>query len=593
MKDIIRKRLEALRNVLRRQNISAFIIPSTDPHMSEYVASHWKSREWISGFTGSAGTVVITLDKAGLWTDSRYFIQATDQLEGTGIDLFKMMLPETPSIPDFLAGSLPVGSTVGIDGQVFGVNEAEEMIAKLSSQGLKVCTDIDPIGEIWTDRPAILETPAFIYELEYAGKPYINKVEEIREKLRETGVESTLLSALDEIAWTLNLRGSDVKCNPVVISYLFISQSEIILFIAPEKVTPEVKSYLESQQVRICNYTDVGSYLTSTPVSSILLDPAKTNLSILSAVNPSCTIIRTASPVALMKAIRNEQEIAGIHEAMRKDGVALVKFLKWLEESVPAGTETELSIDKKLHAFRAEQPLYIGESFDTIAGYGEHGAIVHYSATEESNVVIRSKSFLLLDSGAQYMDGTTDITRTIAVGELTEEEKTDYTLVLKGHIALSKAKFPVGTRGAQLDILARLPLWKNGMNYLHGTGHGVGHFLNVHSGPQSIRMNENPVVLQPGMLTSNEPGVYKAGSHGVRIENLILVVPDSVGMYGEYYRFETVTLCPISTKGIIREMLSQEEIDWLNEYHRKVYDKLSPALNEEEKAWLKQATRNL
>lgn len=593
MKNIIPERIEALRNVLRREGLAAFIIPSTDPHLSEYVAPHWKSRVWISGFTGSAGTVVVTLDKAGLWTDSRYFIQATDQLQGTGIDLYKLMLPETPSITDFLAENLPAGSTVGIDGNVFAITEAEELVEKLSTQGLYIRTDIDPINEIWTNRPAIPDTPAFIYDIKYAGKSYIYKVEEIREKLRAIDVESTLLSSLDEIAWTLNLRGSDVKCNPVVISYLFISQTESILFIAPEKLTPDVKSYLEGQQIRICNYTDVNAYLNSTTASNILLDPAKTNFSTLSAVNPACTIIRTASPVALMKAIRNEQEIAGIHEAMKKDGVALVKFLKWLGEAVPAGTETELSVDKKLHAFRAEQPLYIGESFDTIAGYGEHGAIVHYSATEESNAIIRPKGFLLLDSGAQYLDGTTDITRTIAMGELTEEEKTDYTLVLKGHIALAMAKFPAGTRGAQLDILARLPLWKNGMNFLHGTGHGVGHFLNVHEGPQSIRMNENPVTLQPGMLTSNEPGVYKAGSHGVRIENLILVVPDGEGMFGEYYNFEAVTLCPIDTKGIIKEMLSKEEINWLNEYHRKVYEKLSPALNEEERAWLGQATQNL
>lgn len=593
IKNIIRERVEALRNVLRREGLAAFIIPSTDPHMSEYVAPHWKSRVWISGFTGSAGTVVVTLDKAGLWTDSRYFIQATDQLEGTGIDLYKLMLPETPSITDFLAGNLPAGSTAGIDGNVFAVAEAEELVNKLSTQGLHIRTDIDPINEIWTDRPAIPDTPAFIYDLKYAGKPYIYKVEKIREELRAAGAESTLLSALDEIAWTLNLRGNDVKCNPVVISYLFISQAESILFIAPEKITPDVRAYLEASGVRICDYNDVNNYLSSVSVSSILLDPAKTNYSVLSAVNPSCTVVRGASPIALMKSIRNEQEIAGIHEAMKKDGVALVKFLMWLEQAVPAGTETELSVDKKLRGFRAGQPLYMGESFDTIAGYGEHGAIVHYSATEQSNAVINKKGFLLLDSGAQYLDGTTDITRTIAVGELTEEEKTDYTLVLKGHIALAMAKFPAGTRGAQLDILARLPLWMNGMNFLHGTGHGIGHFLNVHEGPQSIRMNENPVTLQPGMLTSNEPGVYKAGSHGVRTENLILVVKDIEGMFGEYYKFETVTLCPIDTKGIIRDMLSKEEIDWLNEYHRKVYDNLSPALNEDEKAWLKRATQNL
>lgn len=593
MKETIRKRIESLRQILRKEQLEAFIIPSTDPHMSEYVALHWKSREWISGFTGSAGTIVVTLNKAGLWTDSRYFIQATEQLEGTGIDLYKEMLPETPSITDFLGDNLPEGSVVGIDGKVFAASEAEALEKKLASQQIRIRTDFDPMNEIWTDRPPMPESPAFIYEMKYAGKSSTDKVTEIRKVLEKQECESTFLSALDEIAWTLNIRGNDVKCNPVVVSYLLITQSDVVLFISPQKLTPEVKEYLYNQQVTIRDYDQAEEYLSSLNAANILVNPAKTNISILSAVNPSCKIVKDASPVALLKSIRNEQEIKGVREAMRKDGVAMVKFLKWLEEVVPDGKETELSVDKKLHAFRAEQDLYIGESFDTIAGYADHGAIVHYSATEASNATIFPKGFLLLDSGAQYLDGTTDITRTIAVGELTEEEKTDYTLVLKGHIALSMAKFPVGTRGAQLDILARLPLWKNGMNYLHGTGHGIGHFLNVHEGPQSIRMNENPVTLQPGMLTSNEPGVYKAGSHGVRTENLILVVKDGEGMYGDYYKFETVTLCPICMKGIIKDMLNDEEIEWLNNYHQEVYNKLSSSLNNDEKEWLRKATASI
>lgn len=593
MRQTIQGRINSLRTYLKEKGMSAFIIPSTDPHMSEYVADHWKSREWISGFTGSAGTVVVTLDKAGLWTDSRYFIQATNQLEGTGIDLYKEMLPETPSITTFLADNLDANSTVGIDGKVYATSEAEALKEKLNQSNIKLETEFDPMEEIWTDRPPIPQDPAFIYDINYAGKSCTEKIQEIRDKLAQNNCESILLSALDEIAWTLNLRGTDVKCNPVIVSYLLITCEKVVFFIAPEKITPEVKTYLDNHKIATAHYNKVEETLSTLKVASILLTLAKTNYSILKAVNPTCKIVREASPVALLKAIRNEQEIAGIHKAMQKDGVALVKFLKWLEEVVPTEKETELSIDKKLHAFRAEQELYKGESFDTIAGYAEHGAVVHYSATPESNAVIRPKGFLLLDSGAQYLDGTTDITRTIAVGELTEEEKTDYTLVLKGHIALAMAKFPAGTRGAQLDVLARLPLWINGMNYLHGTGHGIGHFLNVHEGPQSIRMNENPVVLQPGMLTSNEPGVYKAGSHGVRTENLILVVKNTEGMYGDYYKFETVTLCPIDTKGIIKEMLYKEEVEWLNGYHRKVYDKLSPALNEDERMWLKQATQNL
>lgn len=593
MKQIIQERIESLRQFMRQNSMAAFIIPSTDPHMSEYVAGHWESRKWISGFTGSAGTVVVTLDKAGLWTDSRYFIQAAEQLEGTGIDLYKETLPETPSITTFLINNLQAGSIIGIDGKVFSAQAAEALQMKLAGKRIGLRTDIDPMREIWTDRPPIPQNPAYIYNMEYAGKTAIEKMADIRRELEKQHCKCTLLSALDEIAWTLNLRGSDVKCNPVVVSYLLITEKKAVFFIAPDKVTPEVKDYLDSQQVDIRNYDEVDDYLSQLMISSILLTPAKTNISIFNTVGYNTEIVRAASPVALLKAVRNEQEIIGIHEAMLKDGIALVKFLKWLSEAVPTGKETELSIDKKLHAFRAEQDLYVGESFDTIAGYAEHGAIVHYSATKESNATLLPKGLLLLDSGAQYLNGTTDITRTIALGELTEEEKTDYTLVLKGHIALAMAKFPAGTRGAQLDILARLPLWNNGMNFLHGTGHGIGHFMNVHEGPQSIRMNENPVVLQPGMLTSNEPGVYKAGSHGVRIENLILVVKDREGMYGDYYKFETVTLCPIDTQGIIKEMLSKEEVEWLNTYHRMVYDRLSPSLNSEEKEWLRKATADI
>ena len=593
MKQAIQDKIESLRRVLRHEKMSAFIVPSTDPHMSEYVAPHWKSRKWISGFSGSAGTVVVTLDKAGLWTDSRYFIQAVEQLEGTSIDLYKEMLPETPTIVDFLSTHLPQGSVVGIDGNVFAVTDVENLKKDLAKKQIQVVTHLDPMDEIWTDRLPMPQSPAFIYDLKYAGKAASEKIEEVRKELKKADCESLFLSALDEIAWVLNLRGDDVKCNPVVVGYLLITGKETILFISPQKVTREVEAYLHAQGVTIKGYDEAGTYLSTLSAASVSMNPAKTNYAIFSSVNPACKIVKDASPVTLLKAIRNEQEIKGIHSAMKKDGIALTKFLKWLEEAVPSGKESELSIDRKLHSFRAEQELYMGESFDTIAGYGEHGAIVHYSATPESDTTIRSKGLLLLDSGAQYLDGTTDITRTIALGELTEEERTDYTLVLKGHIALAMAKFPAGTRGAQLDVLARLPLWNYGMNYLHGTGHGIGHFLNVHEGPQSIRMNENPVKLQPGMLTSNEPGVYKAGSHGVRTENLILVVRDKEGMYGEHFQFETVTLCPICKKGIIKELLTQDEINWLNGYHRKVYEILAPELNNEEKTWLKEKTNEL
>ena len=551
------------------------------------------SREWISGFTGSAGTVVVLMNEAGLWTDSRYFLQAAKELEGSGITLYKEMLPETPSITKYLSQKLKPGESVSIDGKMFSVQQVEQMKEELAAYSLQVDLFGDPLKRIWRDRPSIPNSPAFVYDIEYAGKSCEEKVAAIRAELTKKGAYALFLSALDEIAWTLNLRGNDVHCNPVVVSYLLITQDDVIYFISPEKVTKEVNEYLKEQHVKLKNYDEVETYLNTFTGRNILIDPKKTNFAIYSAINPKCNIIRGESPVALLKAIRNEQEIAGIHAAMQRDGVALVKFLKWLEEAVPSGKETELSVDRKLHEFRAAQPLYMGESFDTIAGYKEHGAIVHYSATPESDVPLQPKGFLLLDSGAQYLDGTTDITRTIALGELTEEEKTDYTLILKGHIALAMAKFPVGTRGAQLDVLARMPIWKYGMNFLHGTGHGVGHFLSVHEGPQSIRMNENPVVLQPGMVTSNEPGVYKAGSHGIRTENLTLVCKDKEGMFGDYLKFETITLCPICKKGIVKEMLTNEEIEWLNNYHQIVYEKLSPNLNEEEKVWLQEATASI
>ena len=591
MNDIIRNRIQAFRTWMTQAEVKAFIIPSTDPHLSEYVAPHWQSREWISGFTGSAGTIVITPTQAGLWTDSRYFLQAAQQLEGTGIDLYKEMLPETPSIPAFLCNHLQAGDTVGIDGTVFSVQEARRLEQTLATHQIKL-KSIDPMEQLWKDRPPLPQAPAYLYDRKYAGRTCAEKLEALRAEMRKQGADSLLLSALDEIAWTLNLRGSDVHCNPVVVSYLVIDSQQAHYFITPQKLTPEVAGYLKANDVICHPYESLNEYL-SQMTGHLLLAPEKTNYSAYQAAARSCHLIEGPSPATLLKAIRNEQEIAGLHAAMQRDGVALVRFLRWLEKAVPAGGETEISIDRKLHELRAAQPFYIGESFDTIAGYGPHAAIVHYEATPETDVPLQPRGFLLLDSGAQYLDGTTDITRTIALGPLTEEEKTDYTLILKGHINLAMAVFPEGTRGAQLDVLARMPIWKQHMNFLHGTGHGVGHFLNVHEGPQSIRMNENPVPLQVGMLTSNEPGVYKAGSHGIRTENLLLTVPAGEGMFGRYLKFETVTLCPIDTKGILREMLTQEEADWLNSYHRNVYEKLSPALDEDERHWLEQACKEI
>lgn len=591
MNTTIEERIRALRTWMKQTEIDAFIIPSTDPHLSEYVAPHWQSREWISGFTGSAGTVVVTGNEAGLWTDSRYFLQAARQIEGTGIDLYKEMLPETPSIPAFLSERLEKGQTAGIDGRVFATDAARSLREELAIKGIGLKCTPDPMEQIWNGRPEMPQAPAFIYDTKYAGRTCTEKLEAIRAEMKKAEADSLLLSALDEIAWTLNLRGSDVHCNPVVVSYLLIGRDEAHYFINSRKVTPEVAAHLHEAGVSLHTYQEIESYLAQLPAGSLMLEPGKTNYAVRSAIPQSCRVIEAPSPVALLKAVRNEQETAGLRQAMQRDGVALVKFLKWLEEAVPQGTETEISVDRKLHELRAAQPLYMGESFDTIAGYGAHAAIVHYEATPETDIPLEPRGFLLLDSGAQYLDGTTDITRTIALGPLTDEEKTDYTLILKGHIDLAMAVFPEGTRGAQLDVLARMPIWQHRMNFLHGTGHGVGHFLNVHEGPQSIRMNENPVALRAGMVNSNEPGVYKAGSHGIRTENLVLTVPAGEGLFGRYLKFETVTLCPICTRGIVRSLLTPAETDWLNQYHRKVYEQLSPGLNEDERLWLEKACK--
>ena len=587
MDNPVKERIEKLRGMMRRNALAAFIIPSTDPHMSEYVAPHWQAREWFSGFNGSAGTLVVTPDEAGLWTDSRYFLQAAEQLKGSGIELYKDGLPDTPSIEVFLQTHLRPGEAAGIEGQVFATSSACALQSALKTRSIRLQSIACPFREIWTDRPPLPEGKAFVHPMEYAGRSCHEKLADIRQRMEEAGAEALLLSALDEIAWTLNIRGNDIHCNPVVVSYLLIEKEKARFFIQPAKTDAELEAYLAANGIDIHPYEEVQTFLAQASYPTLWLENAKTNYALSQVVPPTCRLIDMPSPVALLKAVRNEAEMAGLRRAMQRDGVALAKFLKWLEEAVPQGGETEISVDKKLHAFRAEQPLYMGESFDTIAGYGAHGAIVHYEATPETDIPLKPEGFLLLDSGAQYLDGTTDITRTIALGPLTQEEKEDYTLILKGHIALAQAVFPEGTRGAQLDVLARMPIWQRRMNYLHGTGHGVGHFLNVHEGPQSIRMNENPVTLKAGMLTSNEPGVYKAGSHGIRTENLMLAVPAGEGMFGGYLRFETVTLCPIDTAGLIREMLTDDEARWLNDYHRTVYEKLAPDLDEAEREWLK------
>lgn len=593
-KNDIRNRIDLLREQMKEHQLAAFIVPSTDPHSGEYVPAHWESRKWITGFTGSAGTAVITQEKAGLWTDSRYFIQAEEQLAGTDIQLFKEKLPDTPSITEWLGNTLEIGNKVGIDGWVNSHSEAQSLHNELQEKGLELVTMTEDIfNTIWKDRPHIPQSPIFIFDIERTGQSCSEKIKQIQNAISANGASSIILTALDEIAWTLNLRGEDVHCNPVFISYLLISEDSHTLYILEDKISEQVLDYLKQNQIHIRPYTALAEDLyvfSNQHQGKLQISPLANEALYNLAIKNTDTII-APSPVALMKAIKNPTEQSGFRKAMELDGVAMVKFLHWLKTSAKIEEESELSIDRKLYECRAEQPGFKGISFDTIAGYKEHAAIVHYESTPETDIPLAPHGLLLLDSGAQYLDGTTDITRTIVLGPLTEEEKRDYTLVLKGHLQLQNAEFPAGTCGTQLDVLARIAMWKAGINYLHGTGHGIGHFLSVHEGPHQIRMNHMPTPLQPGMIVTDEPGIYKAGRHGIRIENTLLIVPSQETEFGSFYKFEPLTLCPIDKDGIMVELLTEEELIWLNEYHQMVYKRLSPLLENGEQAWLGEATK--
>ncbi|MCD7936973.1 MAG: aminopeptidase P family protein [Tannerellaceae bacterium] len=591
----ITDRIASLREEMKKHQLDAYIIPSSDSHLSEYPAACWKAREWISGFNGSAGTVVVTANKAGLWTDSRYFLQATAQLEGTGIELYKLMLPDTPSIPEFLIAEIGKNAKAGLNGETYSVAEFNTLQQALGRKNISIETNLDLISLIWKDRPTIPGNKIFELPVEITGMSVSDKLDLLNNKLREAGADCTILGALDDVAWTFNIRGNDVTYNPVAVSYGFISEEECVLFIKPEKLTDEIALHLKKEGVILADYSCIENYLTRLPAKTrILIDPHKTNMALYHAIPDHCRIIEQISPATILKSIKNKTEIEGFQHAVIKDGVALTRFYIWLEKQMEAGMKvTELDASRKLSCLRAEQPLYIMDSFETIAGYAGHGAIVHYAPTEESAATICPEGLLLIDSGGQYLDGTTDITRTIPMGEPTEQMKKDFTRVLKGMISLSKCKFPAGTRGCQLDILARKALWDAGINYLHGTGHGIGHCLNVHEGPQSIRMEENPVKLQPGMVLSNEPAMYRTGEYGIRTENMILIREDSETEYGKFYSFETLTLCYIDTRLIVLPMLSAREQAWLNKYHQQVYEKLSPYLNEEEQEWLKEKTKEI
>ena len=612
MTGTVNRRLEELREVMQREHLAAFIFPSTDPHQSEYVADHWKGREWISGFNGSAGTAVVTMTSAALWTDSRYFIAAEEQLKGTEFQLMKLKIEGTPTIAEWIGKECSMTNgkcsmEVGIDGWCSSANAVKELIADLRQQGgITLRTNLDPLRLIWRDRPAIPEHPVEIYPMEYAGESCQEKIARIRKALREKHADGMLMAALDDIAWTLNLRGTDVHCNPVFVSYLLISSKSVTLYINKVKLSPEVLAYLKAEGIKVEDYEQVEKGLKEYFEYNILLDPDEVNYTLYEGVRregvrregvrSATVIVEAESPVKRMKTVKNATEIAGFRSAMLKDGIAMVKFLKWLDawkleggkwkENTPL---TEISVSDRLESLRAEQPLYRDISFDTIAGYGEHGAIVHYEPTPETDIPLRPEGLLLLDSGAQYLDGTTDITRTIALGPLTDEMKRIYTLVLKGHIQIELCKFPSGSSGTQIDILARKDMWREGLNYLHGTGHGVGTYLNVHEGPHQFRMEWKPAPLVEGMTITDEPGIYLAGKFGVRIENTLLISPYKETEFGKFLQFESLTLCPIDKAPIVVEMMLPEEIQWLDDYHQRVFDTLSPHLDDEEMAWLREA----
>lgn len=591
MNKTICNRIEALRDVMRRESIDAFIFPSTDPHNGEYVPAHWEGRKWISGFNGSAGTAVVTMTDAALWTDSRYFIAAEEQLRGTGFRLMKERVEGTPSITHWLGMKLSAvqSPTVGVDGMVNSASSVAGLIKELRAEGgITVRTNFDPLALIWTDRPPVPQDKINIHPLEYVGEACHDKIARIRLQLKSMHAYGILVSALDDIAWTLNLRGTDVHCNPVFVSYLLIDTKHATLFVDHTKLTPEVEAYLASEGVAVAEYADVRKALESYNEYNILMDDNETCYTLFNI--PQCQKVVATSPVPAMKAVKNAKEIEGFHNAMLRDGVALVKFLRWLRPAVEAGGQTEMSVDAKLTALRAEQKLYRGLSFDTIAAYGEHGAIVHYEATPETDVELRPEGLILIDSGAQYLDGTTDITRTISLGPVTDEERLVYTLVLKGHIQLELCKFPRGASGTQIDALARKDMWRYGYNFLHGTGHGVGSYLNVHEGPHQIRMEYKPAPLVEGMTVTDEPGIYLQSRFGVRTENTLLIVPYRETEFGRFVQFEPLTLCPIDTAPIITDMLTDEEKAWLNDYHRTVFERICPLLDDEaDRKWLAEA----
>ncbi|MFF2752492.1 aminopeptidase P family protein [Psychrobacillus sp. NPDC058041] len=590
----IKNRVEKLRQLMKENQMDAYIIPSFDAHQSEYVAEYWKCRQWISGFTGSAGTVVITLDDAGLWTDGRYYIQAEKQLESSGIRLFRMMDPGVPSYTEWLAEVLKEGSNVGFDGNVFSINMVKKMEKDLKAKRIVLKMNQDLIGDLWEDREDIPKGPIFTHEVKYAGKSRVEKLNEVREEMKFKGANYYILTSLDDIAWLLNIRGADVPNNPVVIANVIIEEHKCYLFIDSCKVSPSVKLELEAEGIELKENHEIQTLLENlSGEDAVILDTNKTNIRLYNAINSTTKKIESPNITTNLKAIKNEVEIKNFKWCEIKDGLAMVKFIKWLKNSVDKVEITEITAEERLEDFRREQEDFVGPSFDTIAGYKEHAALMHYKANKETQYTLKNEGLFLIDSGGQYYDGTTDITRTIVLGNLTDEQKRDFTLVLKGFIALSSVKYLYGATGSNLDVLARQPIWQYGLDYKCGTGHGVGFFLNVHEGPQSLRNDNNNIILEKGMIITNEPGIYLEGKYGIRIENMMLVVEDEKTEFGQFMKFEAITYCPIDLAGINKDMLTESEQQWLNNYHQEVYTKLAPYLNEEERVWLREETREI
>lgn len=593
MQNRIIERIAALRKEMNEAGVKAVILPRTDAHLSEYISDHWHIVRYLSGFTGSAGTMVVTDKEALLWVDSRYFLQGAQQIEGTGIVLMKDGLPDTPSIVEYLCEHLSKGDKVGINGMLMSIDETAALRTRLNAAGIGLDVDFAPIDRIWADRPALPSDKIFIHDEKYAGESASAKIARILDSAKTQGAQAYFTSALDEIAWLLNIRSNDVPCNPVATSFLYVAPTGSTLFVDEAKMTPEVKAYLAEAGVAVAPYTAVLQALAALPADvKVLLSGSRASGAIAHVLEGR--YVKGDSPVALPKAIKNDVQIAGIRQAHLRDGVAMVRSLMEIERIMAAdGHLTEMDVADILLKNRKKGDLYFDLSFESICGFGANGAIVHYTANEASNTTITKGNLLLIDSGANYFDGTTDITRTIAIGKPSADMRHDFTLVMKGHIAIATSIYPEGTRGAQLDALARMPLWKEGKSYLHGTGHGVGHFLNVHEGPQSIRLNDTLAPLTPGMLTSNEPGVYLADRYGIRCENLVLTIPYEETEFGKFYAFETITLCPFDRALFDTSIMSAEEIKWVDDYHKTVYDRLAPLMEADEREWLAAATAPL